>query len=118
MKVRRAAQVKARDMGFGLTDQTRIMTAASELARNTVTHGRGGTATMEEVTGGDGRRGLRIAFEDRGPGIADAVEALRDGYSTGRGLGKGLGGAGRLVDDLEIESAPEQTRVVMTRWLR
>jgi serine/threonine-protein kinase RsbT len=113
--VRKTARRFALDLGFGLLDQTKIMTAASELARNTIVHGGGGTAfieTFEEV-----RRGMRMTFEDRGPGIPDIALAMTDGYSTRRTLGLGLGGAKRLVDELIIVSTPtEGTRVTVTRF--
>jgi serine/threonine-protein kinase RsbT len=102
--------------GFSLVDQTKIVTAASELARNTLTHGGGGIARLEALNDGM-RRGLRIVFEDRGPGIADVEQALRDGFTTGGGLGLGLGGARRLSSEFEIQSRPgEGTRVSITRW--
>jgi len=97
-------------------DQTKIVTAASELARNTLEHGGGGTARIELVTDG-GRRGVRLICEDQGPGIADVQLALKDGYTSRNGLGLGLGGARRLVSDFAIESRPgEGTRVTVTRW--
>lgn len=106
------------NMGFSLVDQTRLVTAASELARNTVDHGRGGTMLIEEVGDETGNRGLRLTFEDTGPGIADIEQALRDGYSTMGGLGLGLGGARRLANHFEIASDPGKgTRVSLIRWL-
>jgi serine/threonine-protein kinase RsbT len=103
-------------VGFNLVDQTKIITAASELARNTVLHGGGGTVRLEALNDGD-RRGLRLVFEDRGPGIADIERALTDGYTTAGGLGLGLGGAKRLSNQFEIASRPgEGTRVAITRW--
>ncbi len=106
----------AAQIGFNLVDQTKIVTAASELARNMVDYGGGGEVTLEEVTNGM-RRGLRVTFEDHGPGIPDIELALRDGYTTGEGLGMGLGGAKRLVNDFEIDSrVGEGTRVVIVRW--
>jgi serine/threonine-protein kinase RsbT len=102
--------------GFSLVDQTKIVTAASELARNTLTHGGGGRVRLEALNDGD-RRGLRLIFEDDGPGIADIQQALRDGFTTGGGLGLGLGGAKRLCNEFEIESQPGRgTRVAITRW--
>ena len=102
--------------GFSLVDQTKIVTAASELARNTLTHGGGGTVRVEALNDGN-RRGVRVAFEDRGPGIPDVEQALRDGFTTAGGLGLGLGGAKRLSSDFEIHSYPGQgSRVVITRW--
>ena len=102
--------------GFSLVDQTKIVTAASELARNIVTYGGGGTVHLEALNDGP-KRGLRLVFEDHGPGIADVEAALRDGFSTGSGLGLGLGGAKRLSNDFVIDSRPgEGTRVAITRW--
>jgi serine/threonine-protein kinase RsbT len=104
------------DLGFSLVDQTKVVTAASELARNTLVHGGGGTVTLEALNDAD-RRGLRLTFEDRGPGIPDLAAALKDGFSTGSGLGLGLGGAKRLSNEFEIQSKPgEGTRVTMARW--
>ena len=103
-------------VGFSLVDQTKMITAASELARNAVQYGGGGTLRLEELHDGS-RRGLRLVFEDHGPGIDDVEQALRDGFTTGGGLGLGLGGARRLVNHFEIESKPgEGTRVAITRW--
>ena len=104
------------DVGFSLVDQTKIITAASELARNAVVHGGGGQATLEIVRD-DGRTGLRLTFEDQGPGITNIEDAMRDGYTTGKGLGLGLGGAKRLSSEFRIESTPGRgTCVVITRW--
>jgi len=113
---RQAVRRWAVDLAFGLVDQTKIVTAASELARNTLDYGRGGTLTIDAL--GDGsRRGLRLIFEDRGPGIPDVAMALRDGYTTGKGMGLGLGGTKRLVHEFDIESRPgEGTRVIIVRW--
>jgi serine/threonine-protein kinase RsbT len=106
------------ELGFSLIDQTKIVTAASELARNTVVHGKGGNVHLE-VLEQNGRRGLRLTFQDQGPGIADIDMALKDGYTTGGGLGLGLGGAKRLSSEFEIYSRPgEGTRVAITRWKR
>jgi len=114
--VRQAVRQRAVEMGFSLVDQTKIVTAASELARNTLTHGGGGRAILEVVSDGV-RRGLRLAFEDQGPGIADIQLAMKDGYSTGGGLGLGLSGAKRLSNEFAISSTPGGgTRVVITRW--
>src|SRR5689334_10608268 len=116
VRVRQAVRKHATELGFSLVDQTKIVTAASELARNTVTHGGGGNMTMHVLNEGV-RRGLRLIFEDQGPGIADIQLALRDGYTTGGGLGLGLGGARRLANDFAIESSPGKgTRVTITRW--
>ena len=102
--------------GFSLVDQTKKVTAASELARNTLEHGGGGTAQVE-LLADTARRGLRLTCEDRGPGIPDIALALRDGYTSRNGLGLGLGGARRLVNEFSIDSRPgEGTRVTITRW--
>jgi serine/threonine-protein kinase RsbT len=114
--VRQAVRLRAVELGFSLVDQTKIVTAASELARNAMTHGGGGRATIEAVTDGL-RRGIRLTFEDDGPGIADIEQAMRDGFSTGGGLGLGLSGAKRLSNEFSIASSPGVgTRVVITRW--
>jgi serine/threonine-protein kinase RsbT len=106
----------ALQLGFSLVEQTKVVTAASELARNTLVHGKGGTLHLEALNDGP-RAGLRLTFEDRGPGIRNIEDALRDGYSTGGGLGLGLGGARRLSNDFEIVSEPGRgTRVQITRW--
>ena len=114
--VRQLVRELALVAGFSLVDQTKLVTAASELARNTLTHGRGGQVRVEAINDGN-RRGVRVRFEDQGPGIPDVKEALRDGFSTGGGLGLGLGGARRLCHDFEIDSSPGHgTRVTITRW--
>jgi serine/threonine-protein kinase RsbT len=114
--VRQAVRSCAVGLGFSLVDQTKIVTAASEIARNTVIYGGGGWAELEILNRGD-RKGLQIVFEDKGPGIADIDKALQDGYTTGNGLGLGLGGAKRLVNDFEISSAPGAgTRITLRRW--
>jgi serine/threonine-protein kinase RsbT len=113
--VRRRVRDASARLGFSLVDQTKVVTAASELARNTIIYGGGGTLQLELLNGP--RNGLRLVFEDKGPGIADIELALRDGFTTGSGLGLGLGGAKRLVSDFEIASRPgEGTRVTITRW--
>jgi serine/threonine-protein kinase RsbT len=104
------------DATFGLVDQTKIVTAASELARNTYSYGGGGMVMIEELQDG-ARRGLRLTFEDAGPGIPDVEMALRDGYTTGNGMGLGLGGTRRLVHEFDIATRPgEGTRVTIVRW--
>jgi serine/threonine-protein kinase RsbT len=114
--VRQATRAIAERIGLSLVDQTKLVTAASELARNTLDHGGGGTVRLESVENGV-RRGVRLTFEDTGPGIANIPEALRDGFSTANGLGLGLGGARRLVNEFAIESTPGQgTRVTIARW--
>ncbi len=114
--VRQAVRARVVELGFGLVDQTKTITAASELARNTLIHGGGGTVRVDLLQDG-ARRGVRMAFEDRGPGIVDVESALRDGYSTGTGLGLGLGGARRLVNEFELDSGPGRgTRVTITKW--
>jgi serine/threonine-protein kinase RsbT len=116
VKVRQVVRAWAVAQGFTLVDQTKIVTAASELARNTVIYGGGGTVELESL--GDGkRRGLRLTFADQGPGIANVEEALRDGFTTGAGLGLGLGGARRLSNEFEIQSQPGVgTTVRIARW--
>ena len=114
--VRRSVRNLAVGLGFSLVDQTKVVTAASELARNTLVHGGGGTMTVELLQDA-GRRGVRLTFADQGPGIADVGAALTPGFSTGKGLGLGLSGAKRLSNEFEIASAPGQgTRVAITRW--
>ena len=117
VRIRQVTRQWAVDLGFSLVDQTKIVTAASELARNTLVHGGGGVTRFEALQEGGGRRGLRLTFEDKGPGIADVAQALRDGFTTGHGLGLGLGGARRLSSQFDITSTPGQgTRVRITRW--
>ena len=107
----------AAQVGFRLVDQTRIATVASELARNVVKYAKRGRMIAHSVEGAGGRRGLRLVFEDSGPGIPDITAAMSDGFSTGRGLGKGLPGSKRLVDEFEIESEVGRgTRVTVVRW--
>jgi serine/threonine-protein kinase RsbT len=114
--VRQAVRQWAVQLGLGLVDQTKIVTAASELARNTLSYGGGGTACLEALQDG-GRSGLRLTFEDHGPGIADLARAMTDGYTSGHGMGLGLGGSKRLVNEFDIWSQPgEGTRVTVTRW--
>ena len=114
--VRQAVRSAATELGFSLVDQTKIVTAASELARNTLDYGGGGALHLQTLVDGM-RKGLKLMFEDHGPGIADVQMALKDGFTTGGGLGLGLGGARRLVNDFDIQSkAGEGTRVTITRW--
>lgn len=116
VSVRHAVRKWAVEIGFSLVEQTKIVTAASELARNMVDYGGGGTLTLEWLDDGI-RRGLRLIFEDHGPGIPDLSAALRDGFTTGSGMGLGLGGAKRLSNEFEIKTAPgEGTRIAITRW--
>jgi serine/threonine-protein kinase RsbT len=114
--VRQTAVAWATALGLSVTDRTKIATAASELARNTLQHGGGGRVTFEAIRTLS-RSTLRLVFEDQGPGIPDIEQALTDGYSTAGGLGLGLGGARRLVNEFTIESQPGHgTRVVISRW--
>jgi serine/threonine-protein kinase RsbT len=116
VQIRQKVRSWAVDLGFGLVDQTKIITAASELARNALVYGGGGTVLFEALNDAP-RKGLRLTFEDRGPGIPDLELAMKDGYSTGSGLGLGLSGAKRLSNEFELRSAPgEGTRVAITRW--
>lgn len=116
VRVRQRMREWAIEAGFSLVDQTKVVTAASELARNTLEHGGGGTARVELLADG-GRRGVRLICEDQGPGIPDIQLALKDGYTSRGGLGLGLGGARRLVNEFAIESQPGAgTRVTITRW--
>jgi serine/threonine-protein kinase RsbT len=113
--VRRRVREVASETGLSLVDQTKLVTAASELARNTLTHGGGGTMLLESLNGP--RVGIRLIFQDNGPGIADVEIALRDGFTTGTGLGMGLGGSKRLTNEFEIESkVGSGTKVSITRW--
>ena len=115
VNVRRLVRETATRLGFSLVDQTKVVTAASELARNTLIHGKGGE--MQLITLNGPRIGLRLTFQDRGPGITDIQLALRDGFTTGSGLGLGLGGAKRLVNEFEINSRiGEGTTITVTRW--
>ena len=116
VRIRQAVRSWAIRQGFTLVDQTKIVTAASELARNTIDYGGGGEVRLQALKEGF-RCGLRLTFIDQGPGISDIELALQDGYTTGSGLGLGLGGAKRLVNEFEIASRPgEGTRVTITRW--
>jgi serine/threonine-protein kinase RsbT len=116
VRVRQIARAWAVQIGFSLVDQTKIVTATSELARNTVDHGRGGTVRLRWLVDGM-RNGLKLDFVDLGPGIANPELALRDGYTTGTGLGLGLSGSRRLMSEFELESeVGKGTRVSVTRW--
>ncbi|HEX6881497.1 MAG TPA: anti-sigma regulatory factor [Terriglobales bacterium] len=116
VSVRQMVRGWSQELGFSLVDQTKIVTAASELARNTIKHGGGGYLVLEMHNQGM-KRGLKLVFEDSGPGIPDIGMAMRDGFTTGGGLGLGLGGSKRLVNDFEINSkVGEGTRVTITRW--
>jgi serine/threonine-protein kinase RsbT len=113
--VRRRVREVSIQVGLSLVDQTKLVTAASELARNTVIYGGGGSMQLESLNGP--RLGVRLTFEDQGPGIADVELALRDGFTTGNGLGLGLGGAKRLVNEFELDSGPGRgTKVILIRW--
>lgn len=104
------------EIGFSVVDQTKFVTAASELARNTLIYGGGGSVLIRKLDNGS-RRGLLLRFEDEGPGIPDIEQALKDGFTTGGGLGLGLGGAKRLVNEFDIDSAPGRgTRITVVRW--
>ena len=116
VRVRQAVRVQAVEAGLGLVDQTKLVTAASELARNTLDYGLGGTARIETFSH-TARKGVRLTFTDTGPGIANLELALTDGYTTGGGLGLGLSGARRLCNEFEIESVVGQgTRITVARW--
>ena len=116
VRVRQAVRVQAIEAGLGLVDQTKLVTAASELARNTLDYGLGGTARIETFTH-TARRGVRLTFEDHGPGIPDLERALTDGYTTGGGLGLGLSGARRLCNEFDIHTVVgEGTRITIARW--
>lgn len=116
VQVRQVVRRCAQDVGFGIVDQTKLVTAASELARNALDHGGGGTTTIQAIQDGN-REGLRLIFQDSGKGIADIERAMQDGYTTGGGLGLGLGGSRRLVHEFDVQSSPGGgTRVTITRW--
>jgi serine/threonine-protein kinase RsbT len=116
VRVRQVVRSWAAELGFSLVDQTKLVTGASELGRNTLEHGRGGQVRLEMLNDGS-RRGIRMTFEDQGPGISDIQLALSDGYSTGTGLGLGLGGTRRLMSEFRITSDPGGgTRVQVARW--
>ena len=114
--VRQLVRERAAELGFGVLSQTKLLTAASELGRNTLIHGEGGKMILETFVESD-RRGVRLTFEDQGPGIADLEQAMTDGFTTKRGMGLGLGGSRRLVNEFEVVSrVGEGTRVTATRW--
>ena len=116
IKARQLVRDSAIAQGLSLVDQTKLITAASELARNTLVHGKGGDMRLEMLNDG-ARRGVRVTFSDQGPGITDMALAMTDGYSSGGGLGLGLGGAKRLVNEFTIESEPGKgTKVMILRW--
>ncbi len=116
VRVRQQVRARAVEIGLSLVDQTKIVTAASELARNTLDYGGGGTVRILVLQDG-GRRGVRLVFEDPGPGIPDIAQALTDGFTSGSGLGLGLGGAKRLCNEFSIESTPGAgTTVTVARW--
>ena len=116
VQVRQKVRARAIEAGMSLVDQTKIVTAASELARNTLDYGGGGTVTIEGLKEGV-RTGVRLVFEDRGPGIPDVEKALTDHFTTGGGLGLGLGGARRLSNEFSIDSRiGEGTRIMIARW--
>ncbi len=116
VRVRQQTRVRAVEAGLGLVDQTKIITAASELARNTLDYGGGGFVRIELLQNG-GRRGVRLTFEDHGPGIGDIEQALTDGFTSGGGLGLGLSGAKRLSNEFSIHSVVGQgTTVMIARW--
>jgi len=116
MRLRQAVRRCMNEHHFSLVDQTKLVTAASELGRNALIHGGGGSMLLEVLSEGT-RTGMRLAFEDQGPGISDIERAMTDGYTTGSGLGLGLGGSKRLVNEFDIQSAPGAgTRIRVTRW--
>jgi serine/threonine-protein kinase RsbT len=118
VRVRQAVRARASAARLSLVDQTKLITAASELARNTLVHGGSGVARVETVQR-DGRPGVKAVFTDDGPGIVDVEKALTDGYTTGSGLGLGLGGSRRLVDEFVLETAVGQgTTVTVIKWVR
>lgn len=119
VRLRQLVREQAVAQRFSLVEQTKLITAASELGRNTFLHGGGGSAWLGTLTDAAGRRGIRLRFVDHGPGIADLALAMTDGYSSGGGLGLGLSGSRRLADEFEIDTAPGQgTRVTITSWKR
>ncbi|GIG35044.1 ATP-binding protein [Cellulomonas pakistanensis] len=118
VRVRQAVRTLAQGARLSLVDQTKLVTAASELARNTLIYGGGGEAVLSEVTNGR-RTGVRVEFRDEGPGIPDLDQAMTDGWTSGSGLGLGLSGSRRLVEQFEIDTAPGQgTRITIASWSR
>jgi serine/threonine-protein kinase RsbT len=116
VRIRHAVRTLAIELHFSVVDQTKVVTAASELGRNTLVHGHGGHCSIESLEQ-DGRVGIRLTFEDEGPGIADIQLALKDGYTSGDGMGLGLGGAKRLMSEFSIVSTPGKgTKVSVIRW--
>ena len=116
VKVRQLVRECSISLGFSLVEQTKMVTAASELARNVLEHGGGGHVRIE-ILQNERRKGIKLTFIDEGPGIPNIDQALKDGFSTGTGMGLGLGGAKRLTNDFEIESTPGRgTKVAITRW--
>lgn len=114
---RQAGRTFAQSLGFSPVDQARITTAISELARNIVIYGVRGAVSLREVANGTGKRGLELRFDDEGPGIADIPQAMEQGFSSGRGLGAGLPGSRRLMDDFELHSTPGQgLHIVARKW--
>lgn len=119
VRIRQQVRAVAAKAGMSLVDQTKVVTAASELARNTLVHGGGGSARIDTITSAAGRAGVRVTFSDQGPGIGDVDLALTDGWTTGTGLGLGLSGAKRLVDEFELTTkVGAGTSVVVTKWSR
>jgi serine/threonine-protein kinase RsbT len=117
VRVRQHVRQMTAHLGFGLVEQTKLVTAASELARNALVHGGGGQMECSPVSRG-GTQGLRLVFSDQGPGIADLDQALSDGYTSGEGLGMGLGGARRLVHEFSVDSRRGAgTTVTVTSWI-
>jgi len=117
LAARHAVRAAAVAAGFTIVDQTKIVTAASELVRNAYIHGGGGTMTVDAVRDPAGRLALRLQVRDEGPGIADVEQAMTDGFSTGAGLGHGLGGTRRLVDEFDLDTGPGRgTTVTIVRW--
>lgn len=117
VEVRTAVRRLAGELKFNLVDQTKVVTAASELARNTLLHGGGGQALLELIADEEGRRGIRLIFSDQGPGIADIDQAMSDGFTSRGGLGLGLGGSKRLSHEFDVDSTPGAgTRVTFVRW--